>query len=84
MDLDRLKSFIQVIETGSFSLAAAALDVTQSTMSSRIQALEAELQVVLFKRGRGGATLTEAGKQLEGPARQIIQIWAQVSQRIAA
>ena len=84
MDLDRLKSFIQVIETGSFSLAAVALNITQSTMSSRIQALEAELNVVLFKRGRAGAALTKAGMELEAPARQIIEIWAVVSQTLAA
>jgi DNA-binding transcriptional LysR family regulator len=53
-------------------------------MSSRIQALESELNVVLFKRGRGGAALTEAGIELEAPARQIIEIWELVTQRFAA
>ena len=81
MDIDRLRSFIKVIETGSFSLAATALDVTQSTMSSRIQCLEAELEVILFVRGRGGAALTPAGAELQGPAKQIIQIWEQVRER---
>ncbi len=84
MDLDRLKSFVQVIESGSFSLAAVTLNITQSTMSSRIQALEAELSVVLFKRGRGGAALTQAGIELEAPARQIIEIWELVARRLAA
>ena len=72
-----------MIETGSFSLAAASLNVTQSTMSSRIQGLEAELNVVLFVRGRGGAALTPEGAELQAPARQIIQIWEQIRQRLA-
>ncbi|WP_158745979.1 LysR family transcriptional regulator [Acidisphaera sp. L21] len=83
MDLDRLRSFIQIIETGSFSLAAASLNVTQSTISSRIQGLEAELGQTLFSRGRGGADLTPAGIELQTHARRIIQIWEQARQGVA-
>ena len=61
MNLDAIRSFLHVSETGSFSVAAQRLGVMQSTISGRIQALEEELGCLLFSRGRGGAELTPAG-----------------------
>lgn len=82
MDLDRLRSFLQVVDTRSFSLAAAALNVTQSTISGRIQGLEAELGQVLFRRGRAGVQLTPAGHALQSHARRIVQTWEQARQQV--
>ena len=46
MDITLLKTFIAVAETGSFSVAAERLFVTQPAISKRIAALESELEAV--------------------------------------
>ena len=83
MDLDRLRSFLHVAETGSFSLAASVLNVTQSTISSRIQALEAELGQTLFHRGRGGTEMSRAGAEFQPHAHRIVRAWEQARQQLA-
>lgn len=75
MQLDSIRSFLHVAETGSFSVAAQRLKVMQSTITGRIQALEKELGCVLFRRGRSGAELTPAGRDFRIHAEQIVQSW---------
>jgi len=50
MDLANLNAFIAIAETGSFSLAAERLHLTQPAVSKRIAALESQLDVRLFDR----------------------------------
>ena len=83
MNLDAVRSFIDVAETGSFSLAAARLQVMQSTISGRIQSLEQELGCLLFTRGRGGAELTPAGQDFRAYADKIVHAWEQARQQVA-
>jgi DNA-binding transcriptional LysR family regulator len=83
MQLDSIRSFIHVAETGSFSLAAQRLKVMQSTISGRIQALEEELGCVLFRRGRSGAELTPAGRDFRAHAEQIVQSWDRARHHVA-
>ncbi|WP_340124492.1 LysR family transcriptional regulator [Methylobacter svalbardensis] len=52
-----------VVANGSFLEAANRLYVTQSTVSTRIQRLEAYLGVTLFVRNRSDATLTLPGQR---------------------
>jgi DNA-binding transcriptional LysR family regulator len=60
----RLRAFAAVARTGSFSRAGTELYVSQPAVSKHVASLEAELGTVLVNRGRGGATLTEAGRVL--------------------
>jgi DNA-binding transcriptional LysR family regulator len=83
MNLDAIRSFLHVADTGSFSLAASRLKVMQSTISSRIQTLEEELGCLLFSRGRSGAELTAPGHGFRAHAEKIIQTWDQARQQIA-
>src|SRR5689334_13269129 len=83
MNVDQLRSFVEVVATGSFSLAASRLNVTQSTVSARIRALEEQLGQPLFLRGREGAGLTPAGFRLEAHALAILSSWEQARQEIA-
>jgi DNA-binding transcriptional LysR family regulator len=62
MTLKQLEIFVAIAEAGSFSKGAEKSAITQSTASQHILALERELGVRLFDRGREGALLTEAGK----------------------
>jgi len=83
MQLDSIRTFIHVAETGSFSIAAARLGVMQSTISGRIQSLEDELGCVLFRRGRSGTELTPAGRDFRIHAEQIVQSWDQARHHVA-
>jgi DNA-binding transcriptional LysR family regulator len=65
MDTELARTFLVVIATGSFVAASQRLHVTQSTVSTRIQRLEAALGADLFVRNRAGTTLTPAGRQFQ-------------------
>ncbi|WP_429924142.1 LysR substrate-binding domain-containing protein [Agrobacterium vitis] len=61
LDLRYLTYAILVAEHGSFRAAAQALDISQSTVSRRVQLLERRIGIELFDRSRKGAQLTPAG-----------------------
>ncbi|WP_008311401.1 LysR family transcriptional regulator [Leptolyngbya sp. PCC 6406] len=82
MRLEQLEAFLAVMETGSFQAAAQQCGVTQSTISRQIQALEAELDVVLVHR-QAQVKLTVAGEALLPRARRICQDWRQATREIA-
>lgn len=71
MELEQLKYFIQVAEHGSFSRAAAALDVTQPFLSRQVRRLEVELHQHLFYRHGRGIWLTEDGTRFLRTARSV-------------
>ncbi len=60
-DLQSMAAFARVVETGSFSAAARALDTTTSSISKRIARLEERLQVRLLVRTTRAVAPTEAG-----------------------
>ena len=72
MEIANLQALIAIAETGSFSLAAEKLFLTQPAISKRIAQLESELGVKLFDRIGRRITLTEAGRTLQGRARAIL------------
>lgn len=61
IDLDQVRSFVAVIESGSFRDAAERLGLAQPTVSQHVQKLEASLNHLLIERNRGRATTTTAG-----------------------
>ncbi len=73
MDTNTLQAFVAVAKTGSFSLAAEQLFLTQPAVSKRIASLEEELAAKLFERLGKGVLLTEAGRALLPKARHILQ-----------
>lgn len=72
MDIEQIRTFLSVAANGSFLEAANRLYVTQSTVSMRIQRLEAYLGVVLFKRNRSGASLTLQGRRFLRHAKSLL------------
>lgn len=72
MDINNLKTFVSVAETGSFSVASENLFLTQPAISKRIAALESDLATALFDRIGRQVTLTEAGRALLPRARKIL------------
>jgi DNA-binding transcriptional LysR family regulator len=73
MDVANLQAFVSVAGQGSFSLAAAALFLTQPAVSKRVGALEAELKTRLFDRIGRTVQLTEAGRLLLPRAQRILR-----------
>jgi len=64
MNLDYLKTFIEVAKLGSFSEVARKLSISQPAVSFQIQKLEHELGIRLIDRTQRAITLTAAGKCL--------------------
>lgn len=73
MDLKQLRSFLHVAETGSFSLAAIRLNVTQPALSRQIRLLEGDAGIALFIRTGRGVRLSEAGEKMVPHARSIAE-----------
>lgn len=64
MDIQNIRAFLMVAETGSFSRAAEKLFITQPAISKRISTLEFALDCQLFDRLGKNVQLTQAGKAL--------------------
>ena len=84
MDLQLIKTFLDVAATGSFAAASERLFVTQSAVALRVQRLEDQLGRPLFMRSKGGATLTPAGREFRSYAVLILRNWDQARQRVSA
>jgi LysR family nitrogen assimilation transcriptional regulator len=72
MELKQLNYFVHVADLGSFSKASAILSVAQPALSRQIRNLETELGTELLYRDGRGVTPTEAGGQLLGHAKTIL------------
>lgn len=73
MDLDAVRTFVAVADTGQFREAAAGLSITQQAVSKRVAALEKELGVRLFTRTPRGARLTIDGQAFAPHARELLR-----------
>jgi DNA-binding transcriptional LysR family regulator len=71
MDARHLRYFLAVVDHGGFHRAAEALAVGQPTLTQAVAALERELHTSLFHHVGADVVLTEAGRALVGPAREV-------------
>jgi DNA-binding transcriptional LysR family regulator len=74
MDIDQLLAFERIVREGSFSRAARSLDITQPTISARIQSLEQAVGGPLFVRGGRRIVLTERGESFLPYARRALEV----------
>jgi DNA-binding transcriptional LysR family regulator len=74
LDLLKLKTFLVVAATSSFTRAAAQLGYSQSSVTTHIQSLERELGVPLFDRFGRRIILTEIGRQMLEYANRILAL----------
>ncbi|MBC9953991.1 LysR family transcriptional regulator [Leucobacter sp. cx-42] len=72
MNLEQLRGFAEIAETGHFTRAAEQLHLAQPSLSRQIAALETDLGVELFQRTRGNVSLTAAGERLLPLARRML------------
>lgn len=80
MNIVNLRTFLSIVATGSLARASQQMNVTQSTVTARLKALEDELGQTLINRKKSGATLTAAGMRLERYAETISDLWRQARQ----
>ena len=83
MNLPEIRTFLAIVETGKLNRAAEQLNVTQSTVTARLNNLEQELGQVLFHRRKSGAELTSAGFRFERYAQLMVDVWRQARQETA-
>jgi len=76
LDTDQLRSFLAIVDTGSFTRAAERVHKTQSAVSMHIKRLEERLGRALFDKQGRGVRLSEDGEKLVDYARRMLQIEA--------
>lgn len=81
MDIEAVRTFLAIADTGTFQAASERLHVTQSTVSMRIKALEDRLRARLFTRSRAGAELTAEGRRFQRFARAMVLAWERGKQQ---
>ncbi|WP_315923566.1 LysR substrate-binding domain-containing protein [Mesorhizobium sp. SP-1A] len=74
LDLDVLRTFVAIAETGSFTTASTAVFRTPSAVSMQIKKLEDILGRSVFVRDARSVTLTTDGEMLLGYARRLLAI----------
>lgn len=74
LDLRQLRHFLAVVQTGSFSVAAEELRLTQPALSKSIRTLEQTLEVRLLDRGPNGIKLTLYGQRLLSYAELLLSV----------
>jgi DNA-binding transcriptional LysR family regulator len=85
MHLETLKTFCDLVDTGSLSRAARLNLITQSAVSQQLRALERRYGCQLVERApRTAARPTEAGRLLYAGAREVVERLAEVEQQLRA
>ena len=74
LDVDQLRTFIAIAETGSFTRAADIVHKTQSAVSMQMKRLEERLDRSIFARDGRASKLTEDGERLLDYARRIVKL----------
>jgi DNA-binding transcriptional LysR family regulator len=83
MDIDLVRTFLEIVSTHSFIRAAERLNVSQTTVSARVKTLEERLGRTLFVRNKSGASLTPAGEQFLRYAPTFVQLWERARHQVA-
>jgi DNA-binding transcriptional LysR family regulator len=82
MDIDLLRTFLEVYRTRHFGRAAENLYLSQSAISARIRHLEDQVGAPLFTRDRNDIRLTAVGKRLLPHAESIVTAWHRARQEV--
>jgi len=83
MDIELLKTFLEVNKTRHFGKAAENLYLTQAAVSARVKQLEESLGVSLFVRARNNIHLTAEGERLVPHAETMLMAWSRARQEVA-
>lgn len=78
------RAFLQVVDSGSFSAAAAEIGVSVATVARQVNSLEARLGVHLLHRTTRSLALTEAGKLYHARIRDVLRTYDSVKREVAS
>ncbi|QFT99309.1 Hydrogen peroxide-inducible genes activator [Roseovarius sp. THAF8] len=82
--LRQLRYFLSLCEAGHYRKAAERAGISQPSLSQQIVRLESALGVDLVERGRRGAVLTPAGREVREQARKVVDEIETLVQRARA
>ncbi len=82
MNISAIQTFLAVVQSGNLNKAAEQLNVTQSTVTTRLDSLEDILGQKLLVRSRRGAELTKAGFVFLRHAELVAQGWEQARKAV--
>ncbi|MEX0589582.1 MAG: LysR substrate-binding domain-containing protein [Xanthobacteraceae bacterium] len=84
LDIDQLKTFVAIAETGSFTRAAEVVHKTQSAVSMQMKRLEERIGRPIFERDGRASKLTDQGERLLDYARRIVKLNAEAISSFAS
>lgn len=84
LDLEFLRTFVAIADTGNFSKAAEVVFRTPSAVSMQIKKLEEQLSVQLFERDARSVSLTSHGDKLLAMARQMLSLNREIVSQFTA
>lgn len=82
MQIDLIETFLDLMETRSFNRTADRLNITQSTVSHRVKALEAQFNRKLFTRNKGGTAPTASGLRFLDHAKALQHQWHEATRAV--
>jgi DNA-binding transcriptional LysR family regulator len=71
--IEIIRTFVCIVESGSFSKAGRALGLSQPAITAQMKRLQIMVGAAVFDRERGGATLTQRGELVLSHARRILE-----------
>jgi DNA-binding transcriptional LysR family regulator len=83
LDIDQLKTFVAIAETGSFTRAAEVVHKTPSAVSMQMKRLEERIGRPIFERDGRASRLTNEGERLLDYARRIVKLSAEAVSSIS-
>jgi DNA-binding transcriptional LysR family regulator len=83
VNVTTLRTFLEILEAGNLNRAAERLNVTQSTVTTRLNMLEEQIGQKLVVRSKSGVALTSAGFKFQRYAELMLQLWRQAQHETA-
>lgn len=84
MNINQIRYFLDVAETGSINQSALNLYISPQGLSRSIAQMEKGLGFNLFTRSNRGMVLTDEGKDFMAPAREILEAYQQFGRKVSA
>jgi DNA-binding transcriptional LysR family regulator len=82
MKIERIKTFIALVDLESYSLTAEKFELSQPAISMQIKSLEKYFDTDLFHKEKGQIILTPAGKIVYQEGKKIVKRWGYLKQRV--
>jgi DNA-binding transcriptional LysR family regulator len=82
MKIERIKTFITLVDLESYSLTAEKFEISQPAVSMQIKSLEKYFDTELFHKEKGEIILSPAGKIVYQEGKKILKRWGYLKQRV--